>query len=159
MAMIEESKVKRRRIDFVTVKQVREHSGLYNVPHKITNTFDAHAAIITVFDLANDANEKFGVIALDTKNKINGLHILSEGTLDQSLVHPREVFKQAILNNASQLILFHNHPSGDPTPSKEDIAVTKRMVECGDLMGIEVLDHIIVGDRIWTSLKEQGHIS
>lgn len=158
MAMIEESKVKRRRIDFVTVKQVREHSGLYNVPHSITSTFDAHATIINVFDLANDANEKFGIIVLDAKNKINGLHILSEGTLDQSLVHPREVFKQAILNNASQLILFHNHPSGDPTPSKEDIAVTKRMVECGDLMGIAVLDHIIVGDRIWTSLKEQGHI-
>jgi len=101
--------------------------------------------------------ENFVVLLLDTKNKIIGLNTVSIGTLNSSLVHPREVFKPAILASAAAIILAHNHPSGDPKPSKEDIEITKRLIEAGDLLGIAVLDHIIVGDSC-LSLKEKGYI-
>lgn len=101
--------------------------------------------------------ENFVVLLLDTKNKVIGINTVSIGTLNSSLVHPREVFKPAILASAAALILAHNHPSGDPKPSREDIEVTKRLIEAGGLLGIQVLDHIIVGDYC-VSLKEQGYI-
>jgi DNA repair protein RadC len=78
--------------------------------------------------------------------------------LNSSIVHPREVFKAAIMNNAASIVLFHNHPSGDPEPSPEDKSVTKRLVEAGKLMGIHVMDHIIIGSSKYVSLKERGHI-
>jgi len=94
---------------------------------------------------------------LDTKNGVIGLHIVSVGDLSSTLVHPREVFKAAILANAASLILGHNHPSGDPAPSPEDIAVTRRISEAGELLGIELLDHVIIGDvGRFSSLKEKG---
>ena len=81
-----------------------------------------------------------------------------KGSLNSSLVHPREVFKEALKNSAASIIVCHNHPSGDPTPSKEDINVTKRIKECGNIMGIELLDHIIIGDNKYISLKERGYL-
>lgn len=99
--------------------------------------------------------EHFCVLLLDTKNQIIGINTVSIGTLDTSLVHPREIFKPAILASAAGIILFHNHPSGDPTPSREDTEVTKRIIEAGKILGITVLDHIIVGDT-FSSLKEKG---
>ena len=76
--------------------------------------------------------------------------------MNASIVHPREVFKAAILNNASRIICLHNHPSGDPEPSKEDIEITRRLVEAGEIIGIEVLDHVIIGEQRYLSMKERG---
>lgn len=100
--------------------------------------------------------EVCGVMYLNTKNRINGLEILGVGTLNSGLMHPRECFKGAILHNAASIIFFHNHPSGDPMPSPEDISITQRLVSAGELLGIEVLDHIIVGEKAFVSLKERG---
>jgi DNA repair protein RadC len=83
---------------------------------------------------------------------------VSVGGLHSSIVHPREVFKTAVKKSAASMILIHNHPSGDPTPSKEDIDITRRLIEAGKLMGIEVLDHVIIGDKKYCSLKARGLI-
>ena len=91
--------------------------------------------------------EEFGVVTLDTKNKVTGYCRVSIGTLEASLVHPREVFKPAILNSASSIILVHNHPSGDPTPSRQDLQVTDAMKDAGKILGIDVLDHIVIGEN------------
>jgi len=80
------------------------------------------------------------------------------GSLNASLVHPREVFRSAIKRGSASIICIHNHPSGDPTPSREDLLLTNRLVEAGNIIGIEVLDHLIIGDGIFISLKEQGHL-
>ena len=90
--------------------------------------------------------EKFVVACLDTKNRVQCVVVVTVGTLDASLVHPREVFKPAFLEGSSSVILSHNHPSGNTTPSREDIAVTDRLTDAGKLLGIDVLDHIIYGD-------------
>lgn len=98
--------------------------------------------------------EVFRVVALDTKNRIVKEQIISEGTLNASLVHPRDVFRMAVVNSAASIILLHNHPSGDPAPSQEDIAITKRLVEAGKMMDIQVLDHLIIGGGRFVSLNE-----
>ena len=102
--------------------------------------------------------EHFRVMSLSTKNHVLGISQISVGSLNASLVHPRECFKEAIRRNSNSIILVHNHPSGDPTPSPEDIEVTTRLVDGGKILGIEVLDHVIIGDKRFTSLKEQGKI-
>ncbi len=96
-------------------------------------------------ELAKSPNEKFVVLALDTKHKFIGMHVVTEGTLDASLVHPREVFRVPIILNAASVLLVHNHPSGDVTPSREDFAVTERLKKAGEIVGIQVLDHIVCG--------------
>src|SRR5208282_4881854 len=100
--------------------------------------------------------EHFRVIILNTKNQVLALETVSVGGLNSSLVHPREVFKPAVLKSAAAVILIHNHPSGDATPSGEDLEITRRLAEAGKLIGIEVLDHIIIGDHVFTSLKERA---
>lgn len=100
--------------------------------------------------------EEFVVIGLNAKNEIIFLNSVSVGSLSASIVHPREVFKAAILGNASCLILCHNHPSGDPAPSPEDIDITKRLVAAGDILGIKIMDHIIIGDDRYTSFADKG---
>lgn len=102
--------------------------------------------------------EQFGVVLLDTKHRLVRTTILSVGTLDASLVHPREVFREATSARAAAIVLFHNHPSGDPLPSRDDVALTGRLVAAGELMGIDVLDHIILGDTGYCSLKETGRL-
>ncbi|MFC7393189.1 RadC family protein [Scopulibacillus cellulosilyticus] len=102
------------------------------------------------------AQEHFVCLYLNTKNQVLYQKTIFIGSLNASIVHPREVFKEALRRSAASIICFHNHPSGDPTPSREDIEVTKRLVECGMLLGIDVLDHIIIGDQIFISLKEKG---
>ncbi|MBO8126191.1 MAG: DNA repair protein RadC [Firmicutes bacterium] len=109
-------------------------------------------------DLRFQTREIFRCLVMDTKNQILANELVSIGTLNSSLVHPREVFKPAIARSAAGVILAHNHPSGDPAPSEEDIALTKRLAECGKLLGIKVLDHIIVGDNTFVSLREKGII-
>ncbi|TSB46233.1 RadC family protein [Alkalicoccobacillus porphyridii] len=102
--------------------------------------------------------EHFVCLYLNTKNQLLFKHTVFIGSLNASIVHPREVFKEALRRSSASIICLHNHPSGDPTPSREDIDVTKRLYEAGRVLGIELLDHIIIGDRTFISLKEQGHV-
>jgi DNA repair protein RadC len=100
--------------------------------------------------------EVFRVISLNTKNEVIGNDVVSIGSLNASIVHPRELFKECIRKNAASIILAHNHPSGNPEPSREDLMVTKRLIQGGKLLGIDVLDHIIFGQRVFISMKEKG---
>ena len=93
---------------------------------------------------------------LNTKNHIVGVMEVTRGTLDSSLVHPREVFRGAILHNAASIILCHNHPSGDSAPSREDMKVTERIKQAGKVLGIDLLDHVIIGNGEYTSIREEG---
>lgn len=102
--------------------------------------------------------EHFRIAILDTKNHIIAIEEISIGNLNSSIVHPREVFSIAIRRTANSIILIHNHPSGDPTPSREDINITNRLIEAGNIIGIKVLDHIIVGDKKYLSFKERNII-
>ena len=106
--------------------------------------------------IGNADREHFIVLLLNTKNNVTGLHTVSIGHLSASIVHPREVFKAAILGNAAKMMLAHNHPSGNPQPSQEDIVTTKRLCEAGELLGIEVIDHVIVGHENYYSFKQEG---
>lgn len=113
-----------------------------------------------LFDLLTDEmkflkKEHFKIAILDTKNQIISIENISIGTLNASIVHPRDVFNISIKKNANAIILIHNHPSGDTSPSKEDVNVTYRLKEAGELLGIKVLDHIIIGDNNYLSFKEE----
>lgn len=103
--------------------------------------------------------EQFGVLMLDTKHHVIRSKIISIGSLDQTIVHPREVFREAAVASAAAIILFHNHPSGDPAPSPDDLALTHRLVEAGEILGIEVLDHVILSDHRYFSMREAGSIA
>lgn len=113
-------------------------------------------AKLMMADLRYETREHLYALILDARNQVRQRRLVSTGTLTESLVHPREVFKEAIRFSAAGIILVHNHPSGDPTPSPEDRATTRRLVEAGKIMGIDVLDHIVIGDGRWTSLKALG---
>ena len=102
--------------------------------------------------------EQFGVVLLDTKHRVLRTTIVSIGTLDASIVHPREIFREATAAGAAAIVLFHNHPSGDPEPSKDDVDLTRRMVAAGMLMGIDVIDHVILAEVRYCSLREKGLI-
>ena len=140
------------RIDYektlFTYKVVKESTGVtygsnsLNSPETATEFMEEYYK-----DYFAEDKEAFSVLLLNTKHKVIGIKTVSVGTLDTSLVHPREVFKTAILNSAKCVMIFHNHPSGDTRPSREDINITKRLVEAGKLLGIKVLDHIILGDN------------
>jgi DNA repair protein RadC len=106
--------------------------------------------------LHNEAKEHFFTVHLDGKNRIICLDLVSIGSLNQSIVHPREVFKTSLSTSAAALLLVHNHPSGDPSPSSEDISITRRLKEGGELLGIKVLDHVIVGYDGYLSFVEKG---
>ena len=108
--------------------------------------------------IQDKAKEHFKLILLNPRNKIIGISTISIGTLNASLVHPREVFKDAIVHSAASVVLAHNHPSGDPEPSEDDIAITKRLIEAGKILGIEVMDHIIIAKNGFFSFKEKGLI-
>lgn len=145
-----------KRVDIVSLKVVKESSLLYE-NRKISSPSDA--VDIGRIMLDGSDREKLLLCCLNTKNEPNSLNIVSIGSLNSSIVHPREVFKLAILSNSASIILFHNHPSGDTIPSKEDINITKRIKEAGKIIGIDLIDHIILGDNeSYTSLKEKGII-
>lgn len=141
-------------------KIVREKSETYYDGRKSLNSpYDAAEIFREYYEENFDMDkEHFSIIMVNTKNKIIGINIVSMGTLKQTLVHPREVFRPAVIASASKIFLCHNHPSGGPTQSKEDIAITKRLKEAGKILGIEVLDHIILGDNKYKSLLEEGII-
>lgn len=102
--------------------------------------------------------EHFVVLFLNTKNEVIHKQTIFVGTLNSSVVHPREVFREAVKRSSAAIIAVHNHPSGDPTPSREDIAVTRRLYEAGELMGISFLDHLVIGDKKYVSMKEKGYL-
>jgi DNA repair protein RadC len=102
------------------------------------------------------AVEQFGIVMLDSKSRLIRIRLVATGTVDSAVVHPREVFREAAAASAAAIVLFHNHPSGDPTPSEDDLILTNRMVNAGIVMGIDVVDHIILGERRYCSLLETG---
>lgn len=144
-----------KRINVVSIKMVKESSILYDI-RKIQAPKDA--VELGKRFLEESDREQLLVCCLDAKNQPTAINVVSVGNLNNSLVHPREVFKPAILSNSASIILFHNHPTGDPTPSKEDTNITERLKECGNILGIKLIDHIIIGDNSYYSLKENGII-
>lgn len=144
-----------KRVNIVSLKLVKESSLLYK-ERSVRSPEDGYQ-LMKLF-LADKDREHFIVVSLDTKNQPVSINVCHIGSLNTSIVHPREVMKSAILSNASSIIVGHNHPSGLPEPSKEDIEVTRRLAETGKIIGIDVLDHIIVGDESFISLKEKGYI-
>lgn len=138
----------------------------FELSRRLETTFDETKKIIVKSpadvvrlvksDLKDKKKEHFFVILLDTRNQYLGKDKVSIGSLDTSIVHPREVFKPALSFSAASVILAHNHPSGDPEPSEEDIKLTKRLVEAAQIIGIDVLDHIIIGDQKYLSLKARN---
>ena len=116
------------------------------------------AATLLLKRYGDKATEQFGILILDTKKQVKKTRVVSVGTLNASLVHPREVFRIAILEQAATLLLFHNHPSGDPAPSSDDIELTRRLCATGETVGIPVLDHLILARGRYISFKEQGLI-
>lgn len=133
---------------------------LYQSPpqEQIVITSPAEVADLMQPQLRYLDREHFKAVLLNRKNAVIAVETISIGGLSSSIAHPREIFKPAIKKSAAAVILVHNHPSGDPAPSKEDIETTKRLCECGQLLGIEVLDHVIIGDGRWHSLKSSGLI-
>ena len=141
------------------LKIVKEESNRYDIERSVKSDKEAFKIATEVLDICSNAEEVFAIATLDTKCKITGVFEISRGGISSSIVHPREVFKRAILQNAVHIILFHNHPSGDPTPSVEDINITKRLTEAGEIIGIKVADHIIVGDSTeYVSMKGEGYV-
>lgn len=144
-----------RDISVVRVQMVRE-GRFPGHPGPVRNSSDA-AEILRSY-LAGADREYFVVLLLDQKHRINGLNLVAVGTQAMAVVHPREVFKPALLGAAAATILSHNHPSGDPDPSREDVELTRRLVSAGELLGIDVLDHIVIGDREHISFADRGMI-
>ena len=140
------------------LKLVKEPEGEYKTGYKISSPVRAYEAFKEVLDLHKNAEEVFALLTLDIKSNLIGIFLVSRGSISKSLVSPREVFKRAILNNSVAVILGHNHPSGDITPSKEDIKITEKLIEAGEIIGIKIVDHIIVGDNQYCSLREEGKI-
>jgi DNA repair protein RadC len=103
--------------------------------------------------------EQFGIVMLDTKHRVIRVKVVAVGSLDSAVVHPREVFREATSASAAAIVLFHNHPSGDPTPSNDDLLLTRRMLRAGDIMGIDVIDHLILAEQRYYSLAEAGELA
>lgn len=140
------------------VRLVKETGGRYDLDKVIKHPRDAFKLFNEVLDMEYRAQEVFAIVTLDVKNQVTGLFEVSVGGLTASIVHPREVFQRAILQSASSIILCHNHPSGITKPSRDDIKITNKLIEAGKILGIDVLDHIIIGDNCYRSMKEEGDI-
>jgi DNA repair protein RadC len=146
--------------------QLRQIKAVYQnltVNDEVTNylktgtRFTAPSQIFQMFTfLMEETKEVFITLHLDGKNRVVCMDLVSIGSLNQSIVHPREVFKTACLSNAAAILLIHQHPTGDPSPSSEDIAITRRLKEAGDILGIKILDHIIIGSGEYLSFVERG---
>ncbi|HHY37574.1 MAG TPA: DNA repair protein RadC [Clostridia bacterium] len=142
----------------VRIKAAAELSKRLGIPDRrkaIIRTAE-DAGVVLMEKMRYLEAEHFCELLLDTKNRLLGFEVISVGTIDTSVVHPREVFKLPIRRCAAAVILAHNHPSGDPSPSREDISITGRLIEAGRILGIEVLDHLIVGDGRYVSMREHG---
>lgn len=141
----------------IGVKLVKEATHRYEVDKQVCSPEAAAIIANQVLFMNFEPQKVFAVLLLDTKNKVNMVTEISRGTLNESIVHPREVFKAAVLANAAAIICLHNHPSGDLHPSYADRYITKQLAKAGEILGISVLDHIIVGgndERAYYSLKD-----
>lgn len=145
----------RKRVNIVSVKLVREASKYY-ATRRINSPEDV-SEIAGEF-LKDADREILLVVCLNTKNEPTAIHAAAVGTLNNIDIHPREIFKAAILANSDKIILVHNHPSGDPNPSKSDMEITKRLKQVGEIIGIPVLDHVIIGNGKLASLRALGVI-
>ncbi len=143
-----------KRIEIVSLRMVREKTSLFYPSRTIRSPIEA-ADLFRQF-IGDCDRESFCILCLNTKNEPTALHQVSTGSLNASIVHPRETFKLAILANSASIIACHNHPSGQPDPSPEDMELTERLRDSGCLLGIELLDHIILGDGTFVSMKERG---
>ena len=132
-----------KRINIVSIKMVKESSFLYQT-RTISSPNDAYEMI--KYQLQDSDREQFIIACLNTKNEPINISVVSVGSLNKAIVHPREVFKTAILSNAASIVAYHNHSSNDTRPSQQDIQLTHRLVEAGELLGIKLLDHLIIGD-------------
>ncbi|AIY85360.1 radC-like JAB domain protein (plasmid) [Clostridium baratii str. Sullivan] len=145
-----------------SLQLVKETSAKYEIENKISSPNDIVKVLSGVLNLEKQTEEVLVLATLNTQNVVTGLFEVSRGTINSSLVSPREIFKRAILNNASSIILAHNHPGNDSEASINDIEVTKKIAECSELLGIKLLDHVIVyedGNNVRnTSLKKLGII-
>lgn len=152
-----EKKVAKKRINIVDVVLVKDKTILYG-EQTLRDPFSSQMLFREI--LGEKDREHFAMVCLDTKNRPTHFQVVHIGGLNSSIVQPREVFKVAILSNAASVIFFHNHPSGDTTPSREDIEVTERLQEVGKIVGINVLDHIIIGENMdYYSLAQAGYLS
>lgn len=140
-----------KRVDIVSIKMVKDSSIKY-ANRMIKTPFDAYTLLREFVE--DSDREKLVVACLDTKNQPVNISVVSIGTLNSSLVHPREVFKTAILSNSNKIMLAHNHPSQILKPSTEDEIITKRIQEAGTILGIELIDHLIIGGGKYFSFKE-----
>lgn len=139
-------------VDIMKCKLVKEST----VEYQPCRTFDDVLAVLHTLGIHESADEVFSMLCLDAKGNIVGFHEVSHGDLTSSIVHPREIYKRALLNGAYGVIFAHNHPSGDVTPSSEDISTTKRLCEAGEILGIQVMDHIILGQENHLSFRADG---
>lgn len=160
MSVVNEVKYPTQRyVKFERIVKEKVKGGYYHIPEAVRCPEDAFDTVIELTECHKETQEVFIVMSLNTKNKVIGCDIIHKGSFNASIVHPRDVYKTALLNGASSIMVFHNHPSEDPTPSREDLHVTKRLQEAGKIIGVELLDHIIVGnEKDFVSLKEKGHM-
>ena len=157
--MVRMVKYKTRLTESKRVSLEKEISvNMPNMVEVIRSPDDAHYLARNFIRLHEESEEYLYMICMNTKNRIIGVFEISHGNVNSSIVGVREIFQKALLANAVSIIVMHNHPSGDPKPSKEDVEVTKRLVEAGKIIGIDVLDHIVVGDGEYASLREKGYI-
>ena len=132
------------------------------IGEKINSCLDVGKILWAILDSEDEVNrdkEHFWVIGLTTKNTVKFIDLVSLGTLSNSLIHPRETFRRSIIKGIASIIVGHNHPSGDPTPSREDLVISERLKSAGEIIGITLLDHVIIGEKEkCISLKEKGHL-
>lgn len=140
------------------VELFRRFKSLKTQNDKISINSPSDISDMLIQEMRGFNQEILKVIVLNTKNNIIRVKDVFKGTLNTSIVHPREIYSEALKSGGASIIICHNHPSGDPTPSKEDINITKRIMECGKILGIKLLDHLIIGDKEFVSLKEKGII-
>jgi DNA repair protein RadC len=161
-------------INIYTLKQIRTGRRRYDLEdYPITCPFMCYEVLQYLLDLKSEPCgvelqhnsikehllfKSFGIISLNSRNKIVGIHIISTGSIDRLYIEPREVFMAAMMNNAKAIIAFHNHPSGEAEPSHDDILLTRKLKEAGKIMCIELLDHVITGELSYFSLREKGFL-
>ena len=144
-----------KRIDIVKIKMVKESSVKYE-NRRIKNPWDAYKIFNDYIDDSN--KEMFVLMCLNNKNEPTHISTISIGSVNESIATPAEVFKVALLSNANKIMVCHNHPSGDPQPSESDRNITERLYDSGAIIGIKLLDHIIIGDDVYYSFKENNEV-
>jgi DNA repair protein RadC len=135
---------------------VKEDAGIYDCDKRAVTSKEAVEILRKVCNITDSPMEKFYLLCLSSRGDVIGIHMMSQGNVNTSVIHPREIFQRAILNNATSIILAHNHPSGDPDPSADDIEVTKLLMKASEVMGIQILDHLVVGDESYVSMADRG---